>query len=133
MTILKKRIILRFFQDIKLVEFTAANLKFHPVTKKEKNTTRRKTKIKKKLAITKNAFSVRSRRLRGLFPIARRRNLCKQRSGEKGLDHSLKNIRRRKFDAHRSFILLTACWKCLELCHGWLTPFWIFLRLFTRT
>ena len=53
--------------------------------RKKHNTTKNKTKQKKnkqKPAITKNAFSVRSRRLRGLFPTASRRNLCKQRSGE---------------------------------------------------
>ena len=52
--------------------------------KKEKkhNTSKTKTKTKQKPAITKNLFSVWSRGLRGLFPIASRRNLCKQRSGE---------------------------------------------------
>ena len=53
--------------------------------RKKHNTTKKQNKTKKnkqKPAITKNAFSVRSRRLRGLFPTASRRNLCKQRSGE---------------------------------------------------
>ena len=57
-----------------------------PSNKKEKekkhNTSKNKTKTKQKPAITKNLFSVWSRRLRGLFPIASRRNLCKQRSGK---------------------------------------------------
>ena len=53
----------------------------------QQNATHQKTK--KKLAITKNAFSIRSRRLRGLFPVVSRRNCCKQRLGE-SLDCSLK-------------------------------------------
>ena len=42
-------------------------------TKPQHNTTQNKTK--QKLAITKNTFIVRGRRLRGLFPIANRRKL----------------------------------------------------------
>ena len=53
----------------------------------QQNATHQKTK--QKLAITKNAFNIRSRRLRGLFPVVSRRNCCKQRLGE-GLDCSLK-------------------------------------------
>ena len=41
--------------------------------KPQHNTTQNKTK--QKLAITKNTFIVRGRRLRGLFPIANRRKL----------------------------------------------------------
>ena len=42
-------------------------------TKTQHNTTQNKTK--QKLSITKNTFIVRSRRLRGLFPIANRKKL----------------------------------------------------------
>lgn len=51
-----------------------------PSYKKKKEKTQQSTK--QKLAITENALTVRNRRLRGLFPIVSRRNLCKQRSGE---------------------------------------------------
>ena len=53
--------------------------------RKKHNTTKNKTKNKNKQkpAITKNAFSVRSRRLRGLFPTASRRKIgrasCRER------------------------------------------------------
>ena len=67
-----------------LISSSNKKRKKHNTTKNktQQKTKQNKTKNKQKPAITKNAFSVRSRRLRGLFPTASRRNLCKQRSGE---------------------------------------------------
>ena len=48
--LLQMRVLLAFFQSLKLAKFTAAYLQFHPVKKNKQKKT--------KLAITKNASSV---------------------------------------------------------------------------
>ena len=92
--------------------------------KKKKNTTHQKTK--QKLAITKNACIVRSSRLRGLFLIASRRNLCKKKIRQRKvwiIASKFEITGRQKCDADRilsSFVFVDCLLKVFSIMRPWM-------------